>query len=228
MDILQKYYPNEDHLMHQKCADDALSAHKVPKQIPKNGKNWGVPSTTFGPDGKPVHGTDGKVLKHMVRMADGHFNGQPQPLYFPPGHEYAGIFKGMSQILIEQGLMQEVDLRAQCKDFQCEKGATACCCHHVLYNQPDFITVELLLESVCKARGFNVLFWPKFHCEMSMILVGLPSCICYVFQMYPCYILRSPFRRCQSPRYLVPIPLGVPNSRLLVCTFIPCLYSYCS
>jgi hypothetical protein len=176
MDILKKYYPDEDHILlydnattHLKRADDALSARKMPKKTPKDGKNWGVSSTVVGPEGKPVYGPDGKVVKQVMRMTDGHFNGQAQSLYFPPGHERAGIFKGMREILIERGLTKEANLRAECKDFRCEKGATACCCRRVLYNQPDFVAVESLLEIACKARGFVVLFWPKFHCEMSMI-----------------------------------------------------------
>ncbi|KAG1829910.1 hypothetical protein F4604DRAFT_1868693, partial [Suillus subluteus] len=42
--------------------------------------------------------------------------------------------------------------------------ATNCCCRRVLYNQPDFVAVESNLERICKARGFSVLFLPKFHC----------------------------------------------------------------
>lgn len=72
-------------------------------------------------------------------------------------------------ILHERGLIQESKLRAQCKDFKCAKGATNCCCRRVLYNQPDFVAVESNLERICKARGFSVLFLPKFHCELNFI-----------------------------------------------------------
>ncbi|KAG1843766.1 hypothetical protein F4604DRAFT_1512276, partial [Suillus subluteus] len=80
-----------------------------------------------------------------------------------------GLFKGMAVILHERGLIQESKLRAQCKDFKCAKGATNCCCRRVLYNQPDFVAVESNLERICKARGFSVLFLPKFHCELNFI-----------------------------------------------------------
>jgi hypothetical protein len=113
MDILTQYYPDEDHLLiydnattHLKHAGDALSAHRMPKGIPKDGKNWGVLTTVVGPDGK--------VLKKVIRMADGEFDGKPQSLYFHEGHEYAGIFKRMRQILQEWGLMKEAELRAEC------------------------------------------------------------------------------------------------------------------
>jgi len=39
----------------------------------------------------------------------------------------------------------------------------------MLYNEPDFIKVESLLETACKAHGFGVLFIPKFHCELNFI-----------------------------------------------------------
>jgi len=37
----------------------------------------------------------------------------------------------------------------------------------VLYNQPDFLHVESLLETYCKSRGVEVIFLPKFHCELE-------------------------------------------------------------
>ncbi|KIK93487.1 hypothetical protein PAXRUDRAFT_145031, partial [Paxillus rubicundulus Ve08.2h10] len=39
----------------------------------------------------------------------------------------------------------------------------------ILYTQPDFVGVESLLEMLCKARGYQVLFLPKFHCELNFI-----------------------------------------------------------
>ena len=39
----------------------------------------------------------------------------------------------------------------------------------MLYNEPDFVAVESLLEITCKARGFQVIFLPKFHCELNFI-----------------------------------------------------------
>jgi hypothetical protein len=97
-------------------------------------------------------------------------DGSKQLLYFgEDAGPKAGLFKGMAVILHERGLMQESKLRAQCKDFKCAKSATNCCCRRVLYNQPDFVAVESNLERICKARGFSVLFLPKFHCELNFI-----------------------------------------------------------
>lgn len=54
----------------------------------------------IGSDGKPVHDTDGKALTEKVRMADGVLpDGSAQSFDFPEGHEHAGGFKGMAEIL---------------------------------------------------------------------------------------------------------------------------------
>lgn len=133
----------------------------------------GVDANVLGADGKPVYGPDGKVLKHRVRMEDGKFSdGSAQSLYFTEGHEKAGVFKGMAVILEERGFVGMTKLRAECEKFKCkpsgEEPAT-CCCRRILYNQPDFVDVESLLETACKARGFRCLFLPKFHCELNFI-----------------------------------------------------------
>ena len=187
IEIITKHFPDEDHILvydnattHRKRAEDALSAWKMPKNVATNGKVWGVPSTVIGPNGKPVHGPDGKVLKQTIRMADGCFDGELQSLYFPDGHPQAGLFKGMKQILIERGLTKEANLQYECKGFKCEPVATACCCRRTLFNRPDFVAVESLLEIACKAQGVPVIFFPKLHCEISMI----ESCWGYSKRVY--------------------------------------------
>jgi len=177
MDILEKHYPDEKHVLlfdnattHQKRADDALSASKMPKFTPKPGKNWGVETHVVGVDGKPVYGVDGKLLKQKVLMTDGTFaDGSPQEFYFSTGHAREGVFKGMAIILEERGFVDAPKLQAQCKDFKCTKGATSCCCRWILYNQPDFVDVKSNLKIICEARGFQVIFLPKFHCEIKFI-----------------------------------------------------------
>jgi hypothetical protein len=131
-----------------------------------------VEVTVRGENGKAVYGPDGKVLKTKIRMEDATFaDGTAQSLYFEPGHPKAGLFKGMEVILQERGLIMESKLKAQCNSkFQCpNKGQTNCCCRQVLYNQPDFVHVESLLETYCKSRGVEVIFLPKFHCELNFI-----------------------------------------------------------
>jgi hypothetical protein len=133
-------------------------------------QNFGIWVNQKGLDGKLVYGPDGKVLKMKVRMEDATFaDGQRQSLYFEPGHPQAGLFKGMSVLLQERGMSREANLRAECKNFQCPKDQTSCCVRWTLYDQPDFVRVESLLETACKARGFEVIFLPKFHCELNFI-----------------------------------------------------------
>jgi len=177
MDILQKHYPDEDHVLvfdnattHLKRADGALSARYMPKFTSKMETNWGVEVNVQNENGKPVYGSDGKILKTKIQMEDATFaDGTKQALYFEPEHPKAGLFKGMAVILEERGLINESKLRAQCKNFKCPPGQSSCCCRRALYNQPDFVQVESLLETTCKARGFSVIFLPKFHCELNFI-----------------------------------------------------------
>lgn len=190
MDLLSKHYPDEDHVFvydnattHLKRADDALSARHMPKFSPKHGdkwdgtdwgapkapKNWGVRTAVIGEDGLSVHGADGSVTKHKVCMVDGRFSdGSPQSLYYTEGPQM-GVFKGMGVILEEQSFIGALNIHTECPKFKCEKGAFQCCCRRMLFNEPDFIAVESLLETACNARGFRVLFIPKFHCELNFI-----------------------------------------------------------
>jgi len=104
--ILQKYYPDDDHVLifdnattHVKRADNALSAQCLPKNpLP----SWGITVPVKDNNGAVMCHPDGKLQKMKIPMEPGHFaNGDPQPLYFPDRHEKAGWFKGMAQILWE-------------------------------------------------------------------------------------------------------------------------------
>jgi hypothetical protein len=80
-----------------------------------------------------------------------------------------GLFKGLAIILEEHGLVAESKKRAECPGFKCAPLAVDCCCHRVLFNQPDFAAAESCLEAACRLRGYSVLFLPKFHCELNFI-----------------------------------------------------------
>ncbi|KIK82357.1 hypothetical protein PAXRUDRAFT_95498, partial [Paxillus rubicundulus Ve08.2h10] len=71
--------------------------------------------------------------------------------------------------------------------FKCTSGLVDCCCHHILYNQHDFIHVESLLEITCKRKGFRLLSLLKFHCELNFI----EQCWGYTKQLYHCCSLSS-------------------------------------
>jgi len=158
----------------------------MPKSPSKPESNWLVEVAVRGENGKAVYGPDGKLLKTKIQMEDATFaDGTAQSLYFEPGHPKAGLFKGMEVILQERGLVKESKLKVQCNSkFQCpDRGQTSCCCRRVLYNQPDFAQVESLLEAYCKSRGVDVIFLPKFHCELNFI----EQCWGYAKQIYRHY-----------------------------------------
>lgn len=156
---------------HTKRANDALSARKMPKFTPKEGKpNWLLDVNKLNANGKQTYTSSGQPAKTKIPMRDGvKPNGDAQSFYFPQGHARAGIFKGMKVILEERGFMKEANLRAQCPKFKCAPLAISCCCRRVLFCQPDFVNEKSVLENVCEARGFEVLFLPKFHCELNFI-----------------------------------------------------------
>ncbi|KIK76705.1 hypothetical protein PAXRUDRAFT_169069 [Paxillus rubicundulus Ve08.2h10] len=177
MDILEKYYPDERHVLvfdnattHIKQADDALSARKMSKFPTKPGNPFfGVERNVANANGKPVYAPNGKILKEKVRMRDTtKVDGTVQSLYFRVDEENPGVFKGMAKILEERGYTIG-NLRTECVGFKCPPNVPRCCCRRLLYNEPDFAQVPSLLESVCHARRFKVIFLPKFHCELNFI-----------------------------------------------------------
>jgi hypothetical protein len=188
MDIMTEFYPNEEHhfvfdnaTTHTKRSDMAHSgsACHMPKGTKPVGEFWGAIVPIFDSDGNQVYqqDKDGKLTwkleKAKVHMDDATFtNGTLQPLYFPDNLSHPtspGCFKGMAVLLQEQGLVEESKLRFECPVFKCKAGAISCCCHQVLYTQPDFVAVESLLEAHCQVRGFAVMLLPKFHCELNFI-----------------------------------------------------------
>jgi len=78
-------------------------------------------------------------------------------------------FKRGPVLLQERGLHEEVKLNAQCQKFKCRTGNKNCCQRRVLYHQPDFVQAKSLLKELCEARGYTVLFLPKFHCGLNFI-----------------------------------------------------------
>jgi hypothetical protein len=110
-----------------------------------------------------------------------------QPLYFSPDDpNMPGRFMGTSAILKERGYDSDWinNLRAACKGFKCPQlkdGAKpTCCCRRVLFSEPDFATADSLIKETCRERNYDVLFLPKFHCELNPI----EQCWGYVKQRY--------------------------------------------
>lgn len=180
MDVLDVYYPDEQHVFvfdnattHLKRADDALSAQKMPKNPSKPDNSFGVERNKLGADGKPIYGPDRKPIKEKVGMANGTFrDGHEQEFYFLEGHPQAGFFKGMALILEEHGYTGCTGTKgkpAECAKFKCPPGVIDCCCHRILFNEPDFVNVPSLLELECNEQGYGVIFLPKFYPELNPI-----------------------------------------------------------
>lgn len=161
-----------------KRAGDALCARNMPRGC----IDWGITVPKKDSDGKYLHDANGKLATEKIRITDGFHNGISQPFYWPDGHPNAGLFKGMAQILTERGYDVK-GLKAQCRNFKCPPNSTNCCCRRLLFSQPDFTDVESRLETICRERGFQVLFLPKFHCELNFI----EQCWGYAKRLYRCY-----------------------------------------
>jgi hypothetical protein len=85
-------------------------------------------------------------------MEDAQFvDGSKQALYFEPGHLQVGLFKGMTILLKEWGMIKEFKLLAQCRDLKCVDKKANCCQCCTLYNQPDFVQVKSLPKTTCEA-----------------------------------------------------------------------------
>ncbi|KAF8967562.1 hypothetical protein BDZ97DRAFT_1903395 [Flammula alnicola] len=101
------------------------------------------------------------------------FNNAPSHqkyLYFPDDHPtMPGWFKGMENIIRERGLWSAKSLNAQCEGFKCMPGKTDCCCHRLLFTQPDFIAQKSHFEELITSCGHICDFYPKYHCELNFI-----------------------------------------------------------
>ena len=135
---------------HQKRAQDALSARKMPK----------------GPHATWRHHKGGPRMRTMT-FGEGE---TVQDFYYPDDHEMLpGWFKGMEQIIRERGLWPDCGLNAQCEGFKCMVGKTDCCCRRLLFTQPDFVNQKSHLEELITSRGHICDFYPKYHCELNFI-----------------------------------------------------------
>jgi hypothetical protein len=114
MNILTKFYPDEEHVLvfdnattHLKQSETALSTHHMPKGTKPVGEFWGSTVPVLDSDGMQVYkqNEEGKLtrkpLTQKVPMDDAQFSdGTPQSLYFSDNHPTSpGCFKGMSIIL---------------------------------------------------------------------------------------------------------------------------------
>jgi hypothetical protein len=96
--------------------------------------------------------------------------GQQQSFYFSDDHpNYSGWFKGMEQIIREHGLWPERGLPVECAGPKRPEGPASCCCHHLLYTQPDFASQKPLLQEYINSCSHLCDYYPKYHCELNFI-----------------------------------------------------------
>ena len=96
--------------------------------------------------------------------------GESQSFYFPDDHPtMPGWFKGMEIIIQERGLWPESGLLAECSGFKCPENQTNCCCHCLLFNQPDFSSQKSRVQELVEACHHICDFYPKYHCELNFI-----------------------------------------------------------
>jgi hypothetical protein len=130
--------------------------------------------------------SDGKPAHSVVEMRSGKYideNGieHVQSMQYPCGKQ-----KGVKQILIERGNKHKNDqchvLNLQCNwckgkvtNAERQKGIEEgyinrkCCMSYVLANEPDFLAQEEWLTQVVHVAGFEIIFYPKYHCELNYI-----------------------------------------------------------
>ena len=92
-----------------------------------------------------------------------------------------GIQKGVQTILKERGKHKNTEgknLLLQCKPCKDkvshdqrneETRSNMCCASYVLSKEEDFLEQEEWLAEVVKRAGFNIIFYPKYHCELNYI-----------------------------------------------------------
>ena len=102
----------------------------------------------------------------------------PQQMQYPDDYErveWRGHSKGIKVILEERGLWHDGLLldcalcKAGLKDDKQRHLRHDCCARRLLASQPDFRAQVSMLEETCKKLGFDVIFLPKFHCEINYI-----------------------------------------------------------
>ena len=137
------------------------------------GKKPCMRNTVFGPD---------NTIQYMVFQP----GDTDLDTGLPIADNLRGKPKGLKRVLQERGLWRpnlkkqcgrvrkpadieetEEDIEARTLD-QCAEGRD-CCAFRIMEQQPDFLTEESLLERIIKEAGHEVIFYPKFHCELNFI-----------------------------------------------------------
>ena len=88
------------------------------------------------------------------------------------------IKKGIKRVMIERNNYLNSDgskpplVCEECKTIQSRiipKANPRCCCRYILSREPDFLEQKSWLEETISALGMNLIFYPKYHCELNFI-----------------------------------------------------------
>ena len=55
--------------------------------------------------------------------------------------------------------------------MRCPLTKTNCCCCHILFTQPDFVTQKFKLKEFITSCSHICNFYPKYHCKLSFIAI---------------------------------------------------------
>lgn len=148
MPLFEGFHPGDELIFafdnsqnHHAMAPDALVASRLNKS--DGGKN--VPLLRDG----WYHDIHGDKIIQRMQTAD-------------------GKQKGVERILLERGLWPKERLNLDCAKG-CQTGSISCCARKLLSNQSDFLDQKGWLEEVTSRRSHQIIFYPKFHCELNFI-----------------------------------------------------------
>lgn len=102
-----------------------------------------VSDMNVGPDGA------------QPKMRPGWFVDRKGVRHVQPMVDRKGVAKGMEQVLLERGLLKQ--------------GMHGDAMSEVLRNEPDFQSQMTVLQEIAHKRGHRVIYYPKFHAELSAL-----------------------------------------------------------
>ena len=151
LDIFEEAHPGKQALLifdnssaHGSLGSDALKASEMNKG--DGGKQRKQKDTVI-----PATNPDPTIRGKAQKMTNS--NGEP---------------KGLASVLTERGFDVSEIKRAKCKPV-CPIENEDCCLARLLSNQDDFKHQVSMLEELVKGRGHEIIFLPKFHCELNPI-----------------------------------------------------------
>ena len=112
----------------------------------------------------------------QAKMRDtwNHPRNRPQRMIFSRLHpKYPNLPKGLQQVLAERNLRRETNsfgkFLLNCPPDSPGTDHKKCCARTLIAKQPDFLEQKRRLEEELNLLGLEVIFYPKFHCELNFI-----------------------------------------------------------